>query len=65
MKVKINKSKSLKKKRKFEVSIYPENEHDIKTLLEMQTSIALANAKKHGKIGEDKPEYLVTFNFND
>lgn len=64
MRVEINESEDLKKEKKFEYSIYPENERDIEILREIQTSIALANMKKQGKI-EDKHEYPVTFNFND
>ena len=64
MRVEINKSEELKKERKIEISIYPENERDVETLRETQTSIALANAKSHGKLDEDKQEYPVTLSFN-
>lgn len=63
MRVEVNKSEELKKERKIEISIYPENERDIETLREIQTSTALVNAKNHGKL-DDKYEYPVTLNFN-
>ena len=56
MRVEVNKSEELKKERKIEISIYPENERDVETLREIQTSTALANAKNHGKLDEDKQE---------
>ena len=65
MRVVINKSEELKKQRKLEFSIYPENKRDIEALLKIQISIVLANTKNHGKIDDDKLEYPVTFNFND
>lgn len=64
MRVEVNKSEELKKERKIEISIYPENEHDIETLREVQTSTALANEKNHGKLDEDRQEYPVTLSFN-
>ena len=64
MRVEINESEELKKERKIEIAIYPENERDTETLRETQTSIALANAKNHGKLDEDKYEYQVKFEFN-
>jgi hypothetical protein len=64
MRVEVNKSEELKKERKIEISIYPENERDVETLREIQTSTALVNAKNHGKLDEDKQEYPVTLSFN-
>lgn len=64
MRVEINERDDLKKERKFEYSIYPENERDIEILRGIQTSIALANMNKHGKI-EDKHNYPITFISND
>lgn len=64
MRVEVNKSEELKKERKIEISIYPENERDVETLREIQTSTALANAKNHEKLDEDKQEYPVTLSFN-
>lgn len=63
MRVEVNESEELKKERKIEIAIYPENERDIETLRETQTSIALANMKRFGEI-DDKPEYQVKFEFN-
>lgn len=42
MRVEVNKSEKLKKERKIEISIYPENERDVETLREIQTSTSLA-----------------------
>lgn len=64
MRVGINEDEELKKERKIEITIYPENERDVEILRETQTSMALANAKSHGKLDEDKQEYPVTLSFN-
>ena len=64
MRVEVNKSEELKKERKIEISIYPENECDIETLREIQTSTALVNVKNHGKLDEDRQAYPVTLSFN-
>ena len=64
MRVEVNKSEELKKERRIEISIYPENERDVETLREIQTSTALANANNHGKLDEDRQEYPVTLSFN-
>lgn len=63
MRVEVNKSEKLKKEGKVEISIYPENERDVKTLRDVQTSIALANMKRFGEV-DDKLEYPVTLSFN-
>lgn len=63
MRVEVNKSEKLKKERKVEISIYPENERDVETLRDVQTSIALANMKRFGEV-DDKLEYPVTLSFN-
>lgn len=63
MRVEVNESEELKKERKVEYSIYPENEHDIEILRELQTSIVLANMKRFGKI-DNKLEYRVKLEFN-
>lgn len=63
MRVEVNKSEELKKERKIGISIYPENERDVETLRDVQTSMALANMKRFGEV-DDKLEYPVTLSFN-